>query len=579
MAREFSGTGQYITLASGLGLGANDPCWMSGWFWVDVGTVTQVLFSLGVAGSGNDRRDVVYYLSSLNLAARSTNSATSNVYGTFPGTGLWFHALAEWADASNRAFTVNGVGRTTELTTRIIGVAPNEVRIGATHTASSPLDGRAGHVGIFSGIPTADQRRAAALGIHPMLLSPQTLLEGFDLDGRTSPERGYKGGLLTLTGSPTYADAPRILRPHGRAQVTVPASTLNNYSLSAASAAYLWTPTAATLKRAYRLDAQGSTSTTTGTAATLRKAHVLAAAVATSAWTPTNAGLLSQRRVSAATAAYAWAATSANLNRGLRFSVDAAAYAWTPVDATIYTLGDYEMGADSGVYSWTPTTAVLRVAHRLAADGASYASTGTSAALTASRRLTASPGAYQATGTAAAFQRAYVASLEAAAYVATGTAADLLTARRISAGTVGYRWTPTAASVTYSGAVFEDAPIRMRAIADRMRDALADRMRDAIVGSVMERTIEKGPAEIKRVGVDWEKMLSINSAVIVGSSWDVTPAGPETSGPQFSDHRASVLIGGGEVDEDYVVVNTITTSDGQTLASDLNGADLIVQVR
>lgn len=229
--RDLSGSGQYLTLASSLGITVpDDPLWAFIWAEFDSTVTAQVLLSLGLSGAGSERR---YVIVQSNTVQAITNPAAGPVAASTPfsTTGVKVGVLAEWPSMSLRAITVNNGTRATESTSRSMSNVPNQIRIGATHTASAPFNGRLGPIGIWRGTPTADDKQALWAQIHPELVRPTDQLDVIELTGRMSPERSLKGNAYTLTGSPGYADAPRLFRRRRRSMIFVPGSGVQTLDL------------------------------------------------------------------------------------------------------------------------------------------------------------------------------------------------------------------------------------------------------------------------------------------------------------------------------------------------------------
>ena len=81
----------------------------------------------------------------------------------------------------------------------------------------------------------------------------------------------------------------------------------------------------------------------------------------------------------------------------------------------------------------------------------------------------------------------------------------------------------------------------------------------------------KSPAEITRRGVDWGEWLACNNpgATISNSSWAIHADDDDStltlSQQTLTGNVATVLVTGGTVNAAYRLVNTITTSDGQSV--------------
>jgi hypothetical protein len=450
MARTYNGSSQYAEVSAGLGITGNDPVWASFWLWPNSTATSYGIFNIGISGSTNHYRRVVS--GGGNILATSGGAGTSaSASVALAGAAQWQHVLAEWGGQSTRKIAVNNAAPGTNTTAINITGDPNLVRLAATLNLSAYLAGRLAWLGVFSGVPTDDQKAAAAAGLHPTLLSPSTLLDAWDKYG-IGTETSWRGNTLTLVNSPTQSDSPRIYLPRGRSMIVVPSSG-TAYTLACDSVAYNWTPTDASLLAHRKVDAQTVGFTWAPTAAGVLVAHKLTADSVPYAWSPTDATLLRAYRLAADSVAYAWSPTSAAVQYARRMVADSVAYNWTPSDASLVKVGDYELLAESVSYGATATAATLTVSRRLAADSVSYSATATAADLRAARVLTAATVSYAWQPTAAGLLTGHVMSAESVAFAWAPTDAALRSDRVMVVGSVGYVWTPTAADLDYSGEV------------------------------------------------------------------------------------------------------------------------------
>jgi hypothetical protein len=231
MARTLNGSSQYLTVSSGLSLGANDPVWISMWGYRNNSSANYCYFSLGVSGSGVNRK---FVSGSTTISATTTNNAGTGAAATSansPTNATWFHILAEFGGAADRKITIHGGTTAPNTTSNSLSVAPNILRVGATPSTTALLAGRVAYVGVFSGAPSAqDYIDLSGLGVeadalHPTLCgSAGNLLAYWDLDGTDSPEPdGIGSNDLTLVATPgsaaspliQLAGSPQIILPHG----------------------------------------------------------------------------------------------------------------------------------------------------------------------------------------------------------------------------------------------------------------------------------------------------------------------------------------------------------------------------
>ncbi|RPJ63662.1 MAG: hypothetical protein EHM24_24090, partial [Acidobacteria bacterium] len=440
MAVVLSGTGQYYTLASGLGLTANGAYWVALQTWIDSTAVAQGFLSVGVSGSGNNRRIVGYASANGGFFAQAINNVgtgalTPGIAGT---AGMWNGVVAEFGSATSRACQVNNGTRQTSATSNSLSVAPNQIRLGASHTGTGLLDGRLATVGIWSGVPTADQRAALFAGAHPLLVSPSTLLEAWDL---TTPAvlTGWRGNVLTATGSPTMLDSPAIYLPRGRSLVAVPAAGGGGGAVT--------------------LPTEAGAYAITGSDASLRRGRIVL--------TDPTAGT------------YLLAGSPATLPRGRRGQTDAGLYTLTGSGADLATIGARTLSTAIGVYALTGSPADLRRLRALAltTEVGAYVVAGSAAPIAVGRilatasgtyfvvgspaplerpsaSLVADPGGYLLAGAAATLRLRARISAEAGAYAITGAAVDLVAVRAWLTEPGTYDLTGAPTHLDYSGAKF-----------------------------------------------------------------------------------------------------------------------------
>lgn len=215
MARQFNGSSQYLTVSTGFSLTADGSVWISGWFYRNNTSANYCYAFLGVSGSGVNRK---FVSGTTNITATTTTNAGvgATASGASPSNATWFHAVAEFTNASLRAISVNGT-RVTNTTTNALTTAPNIFRVGATGTASALLAGRAAYVAVYSGEPTSDEigylsgNGTSTNAFAPDLVATDRLLGYWPLDGDASPEPDEFGSNdLTLVGSPTQVASPTI---------------------------------------------------------------------------------------------------------------------------------------------------------------------------------------------------------------------------------------------------------------------------------------------------------------------------------------------------------------------------------
>lgn len=226
MARDFSGSGQYLTIDSGLGLTANESFWISAWVWVDTLAAAHGIVGSGVSGTATNRRFLAVQVTNGLVQASATATAITSTASSPTGltANTWYNIVGEWGSSTSRAASHSGGTRGTSSDSTFLLAAPDRTRIAAYQagTVANPLNGRIAYPAIWRGVPTDSDRSALASGLHPMFVQPTNLIECLDITGATSPEPGRFGNAFTLTGSPTQIEGPRIVFPRMRSMVALP---------------------------------------------------------------------------------------------------------------------------------------------------------------------------------------------------------------------------------------------------------------------------------------------------------------------------------------------------------------------
>jgi hypothetical protein len=79
----------------------------------------------------------------------------------------------------------------------------------------------------------------------------------------------------------------------------------------------------------------------------------------------------------------------------------------------------------------------------------------------------------------------------------------------------------------------------------------------------------KKPSEEKDYGIDWAPQINDTTVTIDSSDWAIVTAlgSPDLviEVDSVDDQQTVVRLSGGEADRDYVLENTIVTSEGETL--------------
>lgn len=154
-----------------------------------------------------------------NDPVRAGSKAGSTAYSlaqtTAPGysANAWSHACGVWASNTDRRAFFNGGQKGTDVTSR----APTSLDTfaAAAEIDSTPalhFDGALAEIGLWNIALKDEDVAALAAGVRPLNVQGQALIGYWPLWGRSSPALDLKGrNELTLSGSPTFQDHPRIL--------------------------------------------------------------------------------------------------------------------------------------------------------------------------------------------------------------------------------------------------------------------------------------------------------------------------------------------------------------------------------
>jgi hypothetical protein len=197
------------------------PLTMACWARTSINSGFQVPLNLRRNAAANDRQGYQIYISGLNpRAATADSSGLSNANATASATlNTWFHAAAVFAAANSRASFINGGNKGTEATSRsptgidrmLIGV---EGESGGVATPWAPAGtGDIAEIGIWNVALTDAEVLTLSKGFSPLLVRPQNLVHYMPLVRGLIDRRG--GKTLTMTGSLTISDHPKIIMPGG----------------------------------------------------------------------------------------------------------------------------------------------------------------------------------------------------------------------------------------------------------------------------------------------------------------------------------------------------------------------------
>lgn len=227
MSRSFaSSSSQYLTY-SGAVLSAT-PLTMACFFNPVSGAGTYTLLS--ISDSAQSATYLQLHLASNRVraseGANGVGIATANNVTTNVSNGVWQHACGVFGSSSSRDAFLNG-GLKGSNTTTIGAGTLDRTEIGAKFNIARGgyMNGQIAEVGLWSAALTDAEVATLGKGVSPLLVRPQSLVAYWPLIGRASPEIDIRGGFnMTLGGTPTAADHPRIYYPTPRIMYSLPAA-------------------------------------------------------------------------------------------------------------------------------------------------------------------------------------------------------------------------------------------------------------------------------------------------------------------------------------------------------------------
>lgn len=194
------------------------PLTLAAWFRSDSITVTQLILTIGTAGTLNHR----FSLTAQGAVAgdpvgavTATTSPVSAVSSTGYAAGTWHHGCAVFASATSRAAYIDGGSKGTEATSRT-PAGMDTTLIGSAPSIASFFDGQIAEAGIWDAALSDDEVAILGRAVSPLLVRPASLVAYWPILGRYSPEIDIVGGFnLSLVASPATADHPRIMLAAG----------------------------------------------------------------------------------------------------------------------------------------------------------------------------------------------------------------------------------------------------------------------------------------------------------------------------------------------------------------------------
>ena len=213
MARQFSGSGQYLT-RSGSPVTA-EPFTLACWYVTSSATADQALISLA-PNSGN------YHLLALGgtaggdpVSAVSFDGSAGVAEATAAfSTGVWQQACGVFAATNDRRVYMNGGNEGTDTTDISVGTLTT-ARIGYSADSSPQyyLAGNVAEAAIWNVALAQAEITMLGIGVSPLLIRPASLVAYWPLIQSEDQDRvgGYH---MTPVGSPTVATHPLAVKPY-----------------------------------------------------------------------------------------------------------------------------------------------------------------------------------------------------------------------------------------------------------------------------------------------------------------------------------------------------------------------------
>ena len=143
--------------------------------------------------------------------------AVSIVGGTTLSSGTWYHAAAVMKTGDHQLWLDGSSQGTSASATQVTG--STQIHVGANRyngTITSYLNGQVAEVGIWNARLTTAEIAALAKGYTPLEIRPASLVSYYPLGGhygQSDVDRWKNRYDLTPSGSPTWADHPRVIYP------------------------------------------------------------------------------------------------------------------------------------------------------------------------------------------------------------------------------------------------------------------------------------------------------------------------------------------------------------------------------
>jgi hypothetical protein len=218
MSRSFNGTSDYLVYSGAVDAG--HPMSFALWF-NRPSTTFATAFSISNTNVSNPNRNSIILSSTPNVRAFSANSGgttTATAISTANySTNTWHHACAIFSSNSSRTIYLDGGNSATNTTTVNVNtgsfVATTIGGFSNSGSIGQPCDGLIAEVAVWDASLTAEDARALASGMSPILIRPDVLVAYWPLYGEASPEPERRNRYEMTVNGATAAEHPRVYMP------------------------------------------------------------------------------------------------------------------------------------------------------------------------------------------------------------------------------------------------------------------------------------------------------------------------------------------------------------------------------
>lgn len=220
MSRSFNGSSDYLVYSGAVD--AAHPMTFALWFNKPT-TTFATAFSISNTNVSNPNRNSIILSNTPNVRAFSANSGgTTTAVATSTANysvNTWHHACAVFSNNSSRTVYLDGGNSATNTTTVAVNagsfVATTIGGFSNSGGIGQPCDGLIAEVAVWNVSLTAEDARALASGISPILIRPDVLVAYWPLYGEASPEPERRNRYEMTVNGATKADHPRVYMPAG----------------------------------------------------------------------------------------------------------------------------------------------------------------------------------------------------------------------------------------------------------------------------------------------------------------------------------------------------------------------------